>query len=164
MAGKYGARRSKLLKRDGNICYWCAEEMDTGPSARRNPQSPWSCTIEHLRPKAHGGCNHLPNLVLAHQICNERRDQDWDGTTHCDCDTWLAGDTHRFGKETRPYRKRHSTGHVNAYIAEYWADFTQEHWYGIVSYRTRRGKPRWYDEGTADGSQAHERSYQAGAY
>jgi hypothetical protein len=163
MAGKYGARRSKLLKRDGNVCYWCVEEMDTGPSARRNPQSPWSCTIEHLRPKAHGGCNHLPNLVLAHQICNERRDHDWDGVTHCDCDTWLAGDTHRFGHETRPRKKRTASG-INVHITDLVCAcvsgyLTHERWAGIVAYRTSRGVSRWYEEDTRHGSQAHERSY-----
>ena len=168
MAGKYGARRSKLLKRDGNYCYWCAEAMDTGPSARRNPQSPWSCTIEHLRPKAHGGCNHLPNLVLAHQICNERRDQDWDGITHCDCETWLRGDTHRFGLDTRPTKGDRSSGGVNAYIAKpygylSWRGWTEHDFYGIVAYKNRRGLKTWYEENT-NGSQNHERPCAPGTY
>lgn len=145
MAGKYGARRSKLLKRDGNLCYWCQDRMDTGPSARRNPQSPWSCTIEHLRPKAFGGCNHLPNLVLAHQRCNEVRDTDWDGVTHCDCDTWLAGDTHQFGQSTRPGNKtdRSSRGGINVHLVQF---VYKDKIYAVVASRTRRGRSHTYEE------------------
>jgi hypothetical protein len=160
MAGKYGARRSKLLKRDGNSCYWCSEPMDTGPSARRNPQSPWSCTIEHLRPRALGGCNHLPNLVLAHQKCNEKRDTDWDGITHCACEAWLAGDTHRFGIDTRP-GKLESGGGINVHVTNVVQcaepeDCAADHWYGIVARRVRSGRSVWYEgERNGKGSQEH---------
>jgi hypothetical protein len=48
-----------LLARDGNNCFFCGLDMD--PADR---------TIEHLVPVAHGGPNHLSNLVLAHRACN----------------------------------------------------------------------------------------------
>lgn len=50
--------RAKLLKRDGDECWFCGERMGD------------DCTIEHLIPKADGGRNALANYALAHQSCN----------------------------------------------------------------------------------------------
>lgn len=53
-------RRIAILKRDGCKCFFCGELMDDK-----------DMTIEHLIPAAHGGTNHLTNLVLAHAKCNQ---------------------------------------------------------------------------------------------
>lgn len=56
------AKRSKLeqtlIDRDGNQCFYCAAELE-------DP------TLEHLLSTSHGGNNHLSNMVLACQKCNE---------------------------------------------------------------------------------------------
>jgi hypothetical protein len=48
-----------LLKRDGAGCFYCG--IETNEEDR---------SLEHLVPIAHGGPNHLSNLVLAHRKCN----------------------------------------------------------------------------------------------
>jgi hypothetical protein len=50
-----------LMKRDGTNCFYCSQKM---PEDDRS--------IEHLVPVAHGGPNHLSNLVLAHRKCNTK--------------------------------------------------------------------------------------------
>lgn len=48
-----------LIRRDGKKCFYCGN--DTTEENR---------SLEHLVPLAHGGPNHLSNLVLAHSCCN----------------------------------------------------------------------------------------------
>lgn len=48
-----------LLTRDGAKCFYC--DIDTSEDDR---------SLEHVVPIAHGGPNHLSNLVLAHRKCN----------------------------------------------------------------------------------------------
>jgi hypothetical protein len=48
-----------LIKRDGDACFYC------GASTSEDDRS-----LEHLVSIAHGGPNHLSNLVLAHRKCN----------------------------------------------------------------------------------------------
>ena len=48
-----------LLKRDGNLCFYCNEQMNEGEE-----------TIEHLFSIRQGGTNHINNLALAHRQCN----------------------------------------------------------------------------------------------
>lgn len=48
-----------LLQRDGPACFYCIRATDEG-----------NRTLEHLVPRAHGGPDHLSNLVLAHRECN----------------------------------------------------------------------------------------------
>lgn len=48
-----------LLKRDGAACFYCGELTDDADR-----------TLEHLVPRAHGGPDHISNLVLAHRRCN----------------------------------------------------------------------------------------------
>jgi hypothetical protein len=50
-----------LINRDGPSCFYCGE--DTSEDDR---------SLEHLVPIAHGGPNHLSNLVLAHRKCNSK--------------------------------------------------------------------------------------------
>lgn len=56
--------RTKLLKRDGDGCWFCGVPMGE------------DCTIEHLIPRVAGGTNSIVNLALAHRLCNQRAD-DW---------------------------------------------------------------------------------------
>jgi 5-methylcytosine-specific restriction endonuclease McrA len=60
-----GRRRDKstvnaLLKRDGDTCFFCGDDLAG------------DITVEHLVPIAHGGPNHVSNLVLAHALCNQK--------------------------------------------------------------------------------------------
>lgn len=52
-----------LLKRDGDLCFYCGQPM---PEDDR--------TLEHLVPICHGGPNHISNMVLAHGRCNQMAD------------------------------------------------------------------------------------------
>lgn len=47
-----------LLERDGGNCFYCREPLGD------------DITVEHLVSRAHGGPNHISNLVLAHGQCN----------------------------------------------------------------------------------------------
>lgn len=66
----YGATKRKkltplfrtLMERDGDLCFFCCQ-----------PMADDAMSIEHLVPVAHGGPNHISNLVLAHPVpCNQR--------------------------------------------------------------------------------------------
>jgi hypothetical protein len=48
-----------LLDRDGNDCFYCFK-----------PMTDLDRSVEHLVARAHGGPNHLSNMVLAHRKCN----------------------------------------------------------------------------------------------
>lgn len=48
-----------LLVRDGEACFYC-----------HKPTTDDNRTVEHLVARAHGGPNHLSNMVLAHRKCN----------------------------------------------------------------------------------------------
>lgn len=52
-----------LLKRDGQCCFFCWLPITEDDR-----------TIEHLVALAHGGPNHLSNMVLAHEKCNQEAD------------------------------------------------------------------------------------------
>jgi hypothetical protein len=56
--------REKLLKRDGDECWFCGKSLGA------------DATIEHLIPRVAGGTNALVNLALAHRLCNQKAD-DW---------------------------------------------------------------------------------------
>lgn len=51
-----------LAKRDGDQCWFCGQEFTKDRTA----------TIEHLLNVSNGGNNHVCNLVLAHEACNQR--------------------------------------------------------------------------------------------
>lgn len=57
-------KRDILLKRDGDLCFYCGGKMDFSTHA--------DVTIEHLIPKARGGTRSKENLVLAHGDCNSK--------------------------------------------------------------------------------------------
>lgn len=57
-AGKRRAAVLRVLERDGSNCFFCGDPMGD------------DTTIEHLIPLAHGGPNHISNLVCAHAACN----------------------------------------------------------------------------------------------
>lgn len=52
-----------LLRRDGNLCFWCDVEFS----------EEWPYTIDHLITQRDGGSNALENLVLACDWCNRER-------------------------------------------------------------------------------------------
>ena len=52
-------RRSALLKKDGNICFYC-----------REVKSKDSLQMDHVIPRSKGGSNGMDNLVLCCRECN----------------------------------------------------------------------------------------------
>ena len=48
-----------LLQRDGDCCFLCGKPLAD------------DITRDHLVPVAHGGPNHISNLVLMHRACNQ---------------------------------------------------------------------------------------------
>lgn len=48
-----------LLNRDGDGCFFCGLALDG------------DITVEHLVARGHGGPNHISNLYLAHEPCNQ---------------------------------------------------------------------------------------------
>jgi len=58
----HAQRRSavlRILDRDGGDCFFCGDPLAD------------DVTLEHLVPIAHGGPNHISNLVCAHASCNQ---------------------------------------------------------------------------------------------
>ena len=54
----YHKEKIKLLKRDGDLCFYCYRPLNS------------DITIEHLIALSSGGKNTLANMVLAHEKCN----------------------------------------------------------------------------------------------
>jgi hypothetical protein len=48
-----------IIDRDGYECFYCGGSL-----------TPATESVEHMLSKAHGGSNHIKNLVLAHRKCN----------------------------------------------------------------------------------------------
>ena len=64
VARSFGAKfRAAIVERDGRGCFFCL-----------NPMREDDMTLEHLVPVSKGGPNHMDNMVLAHQACNQRAD------------------------------------------------------------------------------------------
>ncbi len=59
----YGHQGATIIERDGPTCFYCGNAFHGNGELKR--------TIEHLVSVIHGGPDHLSNLVLAHQICNQ---------------------------------------------------------------------------------------------
>lgn len=57
-----------LRQRDGENCHLCSLPMLFHSRSR-----PINASVDHLIPRSLQGCDCLPNLRLAHTICNERR-------------------------------------------------------------------------------------------
>jgi len=58
--------RTRILARDGNICYLCLH-----PMTEDNPP-----TLEHVIPVSEGGTSEMGNLKLAHFVCNQNKAQE----------------------------------------------------------------------------------------
>lgn len=61
--------RTAVYERDGWVCQLCSDPVD---ATEKHP-SPWSASIDHIQPRAHGGDTSLANLRLAHRWCNSIR-------------------------------------------------------------------------------------------
>jgi hypothetical protein len=61
--------RTTLAERDGLVCYLCDIVLSL---ATRHPD-PLFASVDHVVPVAKAGTNDLPNLRLAHLICNLRK-------------------------------------------------------------------------------------------
>ena len=55
----YKKEKIKLLKRDGDKCFYCGERLME------------DITLEHIIPLVSGGKNTIGNMVLAHEKCNQ---------------------------------------------------------------------------------------------
>lgn len=63
---KHGASVRMMVKRHGAVCRICGGPIDVTLRAP-HPMTP---SIDHIRPRAHGGTNDPANLQLAHLRCN----------------------------------------------------------------------------------------------
>lgn len=54
----YKSEKAKLLKRDGDSCFYCGKKLND------------DVTLEHIVSLTSGGKNTLGNMVLAHEECN----------------------------------------------------------------------------------------------
>lgn len=72
-AAHWAAVRGALrkLQPDGR-CYWCGEKM-LHKKRYRVDGHPLAETIDHIKPRARGGGNHITNLCLAHLKCNNEK-------------------------------------------------------------------------------------------
>ena len=66
----FSSRRKKVVRErcaeaQGNICCWCKEPFE--------PIGPKHLTLDHLRPKAYGGKDHVSNCAAACYDCNQWR-------------------------------------------------------------------------------------------
>lgn len=74
-------RRLRLWERQNRICPWCGEPI-TGVQFRQD------ATVDHWRPRSHGGPDSMLNLRLLHRRCNQQK------ADFCPdefCDSWHHG-------------------------------------------------------------------------
>lgn len=57
-----------LLRRDGPQCWICG-----GAFVEEPERGPYALSLDHLVSRQAGGSDALPNLRLAHRLCNDRR-------------------------------------------------------------------------------------------
>jgi len=60
-------------KTDGNCCYCGEKTLKLYQNRKENKRNPLKATIEHIKPRSHGGTNALENLVIACGKCNGAR-------------------------------------------------------------------------------------------
>lgn len=62
------AKRHLIYLRDSGYCWLCDQPVDFYARGDFKP------SMDHIKPRSHGGSNDLLNLRLAHGICNTKRD------------------------------------------------------------------------------------------
>lgn len=65
----YGGR---VLKKQRGKCCYCARPVVVRP-ANKGPQPDDLATIDHLKPKSHGGERVIGNIAVACRACNSER-------------------------------------------------------------------------------------------
>lgn len=60
---------SRLWRRHRGQCHYCSIELV--PACEANQNEPRKATLDHIQPRANGGADHLRNIVLACQRCNQ---------------------------------------------------------------------------------------------
>lgn len=78
--------RDALRQRDGDTCWYCGCFVEG------------EGTVEHLIPRSAGGLNAMSNLVLAHQLCNQRA-----GSLHLSEKITLRARMHAVQAEALPW-------------------------------------------------------------
>jgi 5-methylcytosine-specific restriction endonuclease McrA len=68
-----GHRITFLMSRDGANCSICHDLLDRHIHDYHDPRY---ITFDHVVPRSDGGLDHLTNLRLAHQQCNNERGND----------------------------------------------------------------------------------------
>ena len=66
----------ELRERDGDVCQLCdgvEGPVKFGKHPSRNVRDPLVVSIDHIVPRSRGGGHELPNLRIAHFVCNARR-------------------------------------------------------------------------------------------
>lgn len=58
-------QQAAIIKRDGDECWFCGTPFEQGGDGSKN------LTVEHLVSVVYRGPNHISNLVVAHQKCNQ---------------------------------------------------------------------------------------------
>lgn len=97
--------RLRLWQKQEGICPWCDQPIDimdiTYPFDR--PGVPWTpeATIDHKRPRSHGGGNDMANLQLMHKSCNQEKGDSCVGCPRCTAETHTIDIATITGKKTR---------------------------------------------------------------
>lgn len=65
----YSIHKPVLLARTGNRCALCHQTIDLTLGSPH----PRSFTVDHIRPRSHGGCDHDFNRQAAHLGCNSSK-------------------------------------------------------------------------------------------
>jgi 5-methylcytosine-specific restriction endonuclease McrA len=64
-------RLRAAIRHRGTNCWICREPIVN--MNRQDRDDPFALTLEHIKPRNHGGTSRAGNLALAHRFCNERR-------------------------------------------------------------------------------------------
>lgn len=59
----YRILKNELIRKFGNVCWYCGLELELGVEAH----------IDHILPVSHGGTNEIDNLALSCEFCNRAK-------------------------------------------------------------------------------------------
>lgn len=69
--------RQQLWRKQGGTCPWCWQPVPY--DALVNGEA----TVDHRRPKSHGGTNAFVNLQIMHWVCNQEKGDSCEGCDFC---------------------------------------------------------------------------------
>jgi 5-methylcytosine-specific restriction endonuclease McrA len=64
------AQRRRIYKRDGEVCFYCKQQIAHHPWIKGVARPSWASSVDHRIPRSRGGTDEDSNLVACCHECN----------------------------------------------------------------------------------------------